>query len=75
LVAQHARRKNAEQTVHRMRARVQNGYAVFQAAVGYKYVKQPGTSGKTLVLDEPVASVVRGRLKATHRASLNRRPL
>ena len=41
-VAQHQRRKNAEQTKNRMRARVMNGYWVFQAPVGYRYEKSGG---------------------------------
>jgi len=34
-VSQHQRQKNSEQTKNRMRARIQNGYWVFQAPVGY----------------------------------------
>jgi len=33
-VSQHQRQKNGKQTVNRMRARIQNGYWVFQAPVG-----------------------------------------
>jgi len=41
-VSQHQRQKNGEQTVNRMRARVQNGYWVFQAPVGYRYERVSG---------------------------------
>ncbi len=61
-VAQHQRRKNAEQTKNRMRARVMNGYWVFQAPVGYRYEKAGG-QGKVLVRDEPLASIVEEALE------------
>ena len=61
-VAQHQRLKNAEQTTNRMKARVQNGYWVFQAPTGYKYVRVAG-SGKMLKRDEPVASIVQQALE------------
>ncbi len=61
-VAQHQRRKNAEQTKNRMRARVMNGYWVFQAPVGYRYEKSGG-HGKVLVRDEPLASIVQEALE------------
>jgi site-specific DNA recombinase len=51
------RRKNAEQTMTRMRARVMNGYWVFQAPMGYRYEKASG-GGKHLVRDEPIASII-----------------
>ena len=61
-VSQHQRQKNGEQTKNRMRARVQNGYWVFQAPVGYRYARVSGR-GKMLVRDEPVASVVQEALE------------
>lgn len=61
-VAQHHRRKNAEQTKNRMRARVMNGYFVFQAPVGYKYQRVTGR-GQMLKPDEPVASIIREALE------------
>jgi site-specific DNA recombinase len=61
-VAQHQRRKNAEQTVNRMRARMLNGYWTFAAPVGYRYQKVSG-HGKMLVPDEPLASIVREALE------------
>ena len=56
-VSQHQREKNGEQVVNRMRARVQNGYAVTAKVIGYKY-RQTKTEGKVLVRNEPVASIV-----------------
>ena len=56
-VAAHQREKNAEQVKNRMRARMQNGYWVFNAAIGYKFERKPG-HGKILVPDEPAASII-----------------
>lgn len=61
-VHQHQRRKNAEQTYNRMRARLQNGYWCFQAPVGYRFAKADG-GGKMLVRDEPLASYVQEGLE------------
>ncbi len=61
-VAQHQRRKNAEQTKNRMRARVLNGYWPFPCPVGYRYQRVPG-HGNVLVRDEPVASIVQEALE------------
>lgn len=63
-VAQHQRRKNAEQTANRMRARVTNGFWPFMAPVGYKHMQVNGFTGKVLVRDEPVASIVREALES-----------
>ena len=46
-VAQHQRRKNAEQTRNRMRARAMNGYWVTYAPIGYRYERVAG-HGKLL---------------------------
>ena len=56
-VAQHQRKKNAEQTKARMRARVMNGYYVFAKPYGYRYEKRKG-QGNVLVRDEPLASII-----------------
>ena len=56
------RRKNAEQTMTRMRARAMNGYWVFQAPIGYRYEKASG-GGKQLVRVEPLASIVKEALE------------
>ena len=45
-----------------MRARVQNGYWVFQAPVGYRYERTSG-HGKLLVRDEPNASAIQEALE------------
>ncbi len=57
-VSQHHRQKNAEQVTNRMRARIMNGYWVFQAPIGYRY-KKSSTGGKILIPDEPNATLVR----------------
>ncbi|MBK9948602.1 MAG: recombinase family protein [Nitrospira sp.] len=56
-VAAHQREKNTEQVTNRMRARMMNGYWVFQAPMGYRYEKKAG-HGKILVRDEPLASIM-----------------
>lgn len=56
-VSQHQSRKNAEQTLNRMRARAMNGYYVFSAPVGYRYQKVKG-HGNMLVKNEPQASIM-----------------
>lgn len=57
-VSEHQRLKNAEQTKNRMRARVLNGYWVFQAPFGYMYEKKHG-HGKVLVPHPPTAAIVK----------------
>lgn len=61
-VSQHQSRKNAEQTLNRMRARAMNGYYVFSAPAGYKYQRVKG-HGNMLVKDEPVASILKEALE------------
>ena len=61
-VAQHQRQKNAEQTKNRMRARVMNGYWVFQAPVGYRYERVSGR-GMMMKRHEPVATIVQTALE------------
>ncbi len=56
-VSQHQRQKNGEQAKNRMRARLQGGYWVFHAPIGYRYQKSP-EGGSILVRDEPVASII-----------------
>lgn len=60
-VAQHHRKKNAEQTVSRMKSRLMNGYWVFQAPLGYEYRK--ASHGKVLAPKEPEASIIREALE------------
>ena len=57
-VSTYQRQHNMEQTNSRMRARLENGYAVFAASAGYKYGKVSGHGGRMLVRNEPVAAVV-----------------
>lgn len=61
-ISQHQRQKNAEQVVHRMRARNMNGYWTSRSPKGYKYKETRG-EGKVLVFDEPVASIVQEALE------------
>ncbi|WP_367273869.1 recombinase family protein [Niveispirillum sp.] len=61
-VSQHQRQKNGEQTRNRMRARVMNGFWVFQAPTGYRYERVSG-GGRMLKRDEPAASVVQEALE------------
>ena len=61
-MSQHQRQKNSEQTRNRMRARLQNGYWVFQAPVGYRYERVSG-HGKMLVRNEPLASILQEALE------------
>ena len=56
-VSQHQRQKNGEQTINRMRARITNGYWVFQAPIGYKYQRVSGHNN-LLVRNEPIASIL-----------------
>ena len=60
-VAAHQREKNAEQVKNRMRARMQNGYWVFNAPCGYKYERRGST--KVLVPNEPAAKMVKAALE------------
>ncbi|GGF35675.1 serine type site-specific recombinase [Youhaiella tibetensis] len=60
--SQYESRENAERTVNRMKARLQNGYAVFAAPAGYRYRPMPG-EGKMLERVEPAASIVREALQ------------
>lgn len=62
-VAQHQRRKNAEQTVNRMRARVMNGYWPFAVPIGYRRQHSRG-HGKVLQPNEPYASILREALES-----------
>ncbi len=61
-IAELDRLKNRERTVNRMKARMQEGYWVFYAPVGYRYQLQKGR-GKILIPDQPVASVIREALE------------
>ncbi len=51
------RKQNGRQVAQKMKARMQRGYWVFPAPVGYKYAKTK-EHGKLLVRDDPLASIV-----------------
>jgi site-specific DNA recombinase len=57
------REQNGRQVKQKMRARVEQGFWVFNAPVGYKYAKAT-QGGKILVRDEPLASIVQEALEA-----------
>ena len=57
------REQNRRQVVQKMKARVESGFWVFRAPVGYRYVNADTGGGKILVPDEPLASVVRQALE------------
>ncbi len=56
--ADYHRVNNAEQTLNRMKSRLQNGFAVFCAPSGYRFGRVSGLNGKVLVREEPAASIV-----------------
>lgn len=51
------RKQNRRQTIQKMKARMEKGYWVFQAPVGYRYERVQG-HGKLLIKNEPLASIV-----------------
>ena len=57
------REQNRRQVVQKMKARVENGFWVFRAPVGYKYVNAPSGGGRVLVQDEVLGPVVRQALE------------
>ena len=56
------RKQNARQVRQKMQARLESGYWVFHAPVGYRYVKS-SDGGKVLVRDEPLATIVQEALE------------
>ena len=56
------RKQNQRQTIQKMRARLENGYWVFTAPMGYRYEKTAG-QGKILVQQERLAPILREGLK------------
>lgn len=56
------REQNRRQVIQKMQARVEKGYNVFQAPVGYRYASDR-IHGKILVRDEPCASIVQQALE------------
>ena len=61
-VSQHQRQKNAEQTRHRRRGRMLNGYWVHFAPRGYRYTAVKGR-GKMLIPDPVLAPVIKQALE------------
>ncbi len=51
------RKQNRRQVIQKMKARVEQGFWVFRAPIGYRYEKSE-YGGKQLVRDEPVASII-----------------
>lgn len=51
------RKQNGRQVAQKMKARMQNGYWVHQAPIGYRYQNVKG-HGKLLVRDEPLATLI-----------------
>ncbi len=56
------REQNRRQTIQKMKARVEKGYYVFWAPIGYRY-ERTREHGKLLVRDEPYASVLQEALE------------
>ena len=56
------REQNARQVSQKMKARVEQGFWVTRAPIGYKYVKSK-RGGKELVFDEPLASIAKEALE------------
>jgi site-specific DNA recombinase len=52
------RSQGARQVSQKMRARLESGFWVFHAPVGYRYVQAASGGGKLLVVDEDVGPVV-----------------
>ena len=56
------REQNRRQVIQKMQARIEKGYAVFPAPVGYTYVLDRA-QGKILVRDEPIATILADALE------------
>jgi len=57
------RKQNRRQVSQKMKARMMDGYWVFQAPVGYHYMKQ-NPHGKIMVRNEPLSSIVQEALES-----------
>ncbi|EFO28849.1 site-specific recombinase [Roseibium sp. TrichSKD4] len=64
------RKQNRRQVIQKMKARVEQGFWIFRAPVGYKYINSK-RGGKELIIDEPVASTVRQALEGFASGRLN----
>ncbi len=56
------RQQNRRQTLQKMKARLEKGFFVFQAPIGYRYQKSQ-YGGKELVRNEPLASIMQEALE------------
>lgn len=56
------REQNGRQVIQKMKARLEQGFWVFQAPVGYEYTKSK-RGGKTLIRKEPLASIIQEALE------------
>lgn len=57
------RKQNGRQVAQKMKARMQSGYWIHVAPVGYRYQTVRGR-GKLLLINEPIASIVREGIEA-----------
>lgn len=57
------RKQNGRQVSQKMKARMQNGFWIHNAPVGYKYITEKAR-GKVLVRNEPLASLVKEAFEA-----------
>jgi len=57
------RMENSEQVQRRMEGRLLNGFWCFSAPPGLRYERARNGKGKVLVLDEPIASIIREALE------------
>lgn len=57
------REQNRRQVVQKMQSRVESGFWVFRAPVGYRYVSSSTSGGKILIPDEVLAPIVRHALE------------
>jgi len=56
------RKQNRRQVIQKMKARFEQGFWIFRAPVGYKYINSK-RGGKELVIDEPVATTAQHALE------------
>ncbi|WP_241484040.1 recombinase family protein [Ruegeria sp. ANG-R] len=57
------REQNRRQVIQKMKARVENGFWVFRAPIGYRYVSAPSGGGKILEPDPVLAPLVTDALE------------
>ena len=64
------RKQNRRQVIQKMKARVEQGFWIFRAPIGYKYINSK-RGGKELIIDEPVATTVKQALEGFASGRLN----